>query len=398
MRKHHSLAVAWFVLEFGTFVFTKMSTIVPTVPIAMLIARVHPAVQSHPARTTRKPAHPARVVLSINSMEQVWADKLVSPVHARLERIANLTRVAAANGAEIVSFQEFAIIIDEDDVEQVRSRYRSIADDNDVYLSITYAYYARDGKGENKHLLIDDDGDVRLDYTKRYVSGIAELDVGEAGVYRKGPDVLQSTPRTGGSPSPSAGTWSSPPTCGRRATPAWTSCCRPRTSGRVAQSCSAHHRTIENGFSLVRPTFNGITIAANPNGEILARMDTPDDGDGVMYAAVPTRGGHDLPDTGRRTRLDQRRRHGCPDPARAAPPRQPNTDAVTRHRPRHHAASTRDSRRSPPRGSTRRHSRPCPPSCPRHSERARPGAPARWLGPMVDVTPAPGFDLDGSGR
>jgi hypothetical protein len=40
MSKHNALGVAWFVLGFGTFVFTRMSAIVPTIPIATLIAPV----------------------------------------------------------------------------------------------------------------------------------------------------------------------------------------------------------------------------------------------------------------------------------------------------------------------------------------------------------------------
>jgi apolipoprotein N-acyltransferase len=49
-------------------------------------------------------------------------------------------------------------------------------------------------------------------------------------------------------------------------------------------------RAIENGFSLVRPTFNGITIAEDFNGKILAQMDSAETDDGIMYADLPTRG------------------------------------------------------------------------------------------------------------
>ena len=48
--------------------------------------------------------------------------------------------------------------------------------------------------------------------------------------------------------------------------------------------------TIENGFSFVRPTYNGFTYAADYNGNVLATMDSDDTQDGIMYADVPTNG------------------------------------------------------------------------------------------------------------
>jgi apolipoprotein N-acyltransferase len=52
---------------------------------------------------------------------------------------------------------------------------------------------------------------------------------------------------------------------------------------------SVYMRAIENGFSLVRPTFDGITIAEDFNGRILSQMDSAEAGDGILYADVPTR-------------------------------------------------------------------------------------------------------------
>jgi apolipoprotein N-acyltransferase len=53
---------------------------------------------------------------------------------------------------------------------------------------------------------------------------------------------------------------------------------------------SVYMRTIENGFSLVRPTQEGITVAVDFNGSILNQMDSADLSDGIMYADVPTEG------------------------------------------------------------------------------------------------------------
>jgi apolipoprotein N-acyltransferase len=53
---------------------------------------------------------------------------------------------------------------------------------------------------------------------------------------------------------------------------------------------SAYMRTIEGGFSVVRPTYHGITFAADYSGNILDQMDSADPGDGIMYADLPTQG------------------------------------------------------------------------------------------------------------
>ena len=226
------------------------------------------------------------------SMDNVWADKLVSPFDKRIARIANITKTAASNGAKIVSFQEFAILINEEDEGRLREEYQRIAKENDLFLSITYAYYAKEGKGENKHLLIDNHGEILLDYTKRYVSVLAELDLGEAGIYRKGPEIIQSvdTPfakigisicrdmefthyiRQAGSANVDI-----------MLSPAW-----EETKGLVVHS--SYQRTIENGFSLVRPTYNGITVAVDYYGNILNQMDSAETDDGIMYSDVPTQG------------------------------------------------------------------------------------------------------------
>ena len=40
MSKNNYLSVLWFVLGFGIFIFTRMSKLVPTIPVAILIAPV----------------------------------------------------------------------------------------------------------------------------------------------------------------------------------------------------------------------------------------------------------------------------------------------------------------------------------------------------------------------
>jgi apolipoprotein N-acyltransferase len=53
---------------------------------------------------------------------------------------------------------------------------------------------------------------------------------------------------------------------------------------------SYYLRAVENGFSFVRPTYNGISYALDYNGNILAWMDSEQSKDGMMYADVPVKG------------------------------------------------------------------------------------------------------------
>ena len=63
------------------------------------------------------------------------------------------------------------MIINEEEEVMLREQYQRIAKENGIFLSITYAYFAKEGKGENKHLFIGGDGKILLDYTKRYLLG-----------------------------------------------------------------------------------------------------------------------------------------------------------------------------------------------------------------------------------
>ncbi len=222
-------------------------------------------------------------------MEKVFKDRLTSPFEKRLSKIEKLIKTATSNDAKIVSFQENAIIINEEDHNKLREEFKRIARKNNIYLTITYAYYAKKGKGENKHLLIDNKGEILLDYTKRYLVGIGDL--GETGVFVKGPEIIQSVDTPYGKIG--------------------LSICRDMEMAKYIKQAgkagvdimfssayewpkswlpSNTHKTIENGFSLVRPTYNGITYAQDYNGNILNQMDFDETDTGIMYADIPTKG------------------------------------------------------------------------------------------------------------
>ncbi len=222
------------------------------------------------------------------SMDRVYSEKLTSPFE-NIYRIEKLTKTAASQDAKIVTFQEFAMTINKDDENKLIEEYKRIAKESNIYLSITYAYFVEEGKGENKHLLIDNNGDIQLDYTKRYLLGFGPY--GETSVFKKGAEVIQTMDTPYGrigicicrdmdflSYIRQAGTKNVDIMLG------------PSYDFPKSKGPGYWLRTIENGFSFVRPTYNGITFAADYNGNILAQMDSDETEDGIMYADVPTKG------------------------------------------------------------------------------------------------------------
>jgi len=224
--------------------------------------------------------------------EVMWSDRLVSPFVRTISKIENLTRTAVSNGAKIVSFQEFAMMIDEEDEERLKEEFQRIAKENDVYLSMSYATYAKVGKGENIHIFIDNNGEVQLDYKKRYVSGSSELDLGEAKYFLKGPEIIQWVDTPYGRIAVSICRDLEMTTFMRQAGQAnadiMLSSAWEHEQGLVIHS--SYLRTIEHGFSLVRPSQHAITVAVDYDGNILNQMDFADPGDGIMYADIPTQG------------------------------------------------------------------------------------------------------------
>jgi apolipoprotein N-acyltransferase len=223
------------------------------------------------------------------SMENIWAEKLYSPFEETLSRIENLTFTAAENEARIISFQEHAITIDTKDEARLRREYQRIARENHVYLSITYSYYSNTEKGENKHLLIDDGGEVLLDYSKRYLLGIGKY--GETMVFKKGPEIIQAadTPygKIGISICRDMDFLAFIRQAGKSKVDIMLS---PSYDFPKSTEPSYLLRTVENGFSFIRPTYNGVSYAADCHGKVLTQMDSDETETGIMYASVSTKG------------------------------------------------------------------------------------------------------------
>jgi apolipoprotein N-acyltransferase len=141
----------------------------------------------------------------------------------------------------------------------------------------------------NIHLFIDNNGVIQLDYAKRYLLGIGPF--GEASVFKKGAEIIQSTDTPYGRIGIAI--------CRDMGFPSYIKqAARDHVDIMLAPSYDWPKspvpwyisNTIENGFSIVRPTYNGHTYAADYNGNVLAHMDSDETEDGLMYVDVPTRG------------------------------------------------------------------------------------------------------------
>ena len=223
------------------------------------------------------------------SMDEIYRNKTLSPFEETMSKIENLTKKAVSNNAKIVTFQEYSIIISEENENKLINQSKKTAKNNDIYFSITYGIFPKEGKGVNKQLLINNQGEIEIDYTKRYLLGLGEH--GETGVFKKGPEVIQTAATPYGRIGISiCRDMSFPPYIRQAGKNNVDIMLGPSYDFPKSTSLLYSLRSIENGFSFVRPVYNGISFAVDFEGKILAQMDSDKTEDGIMYADVPTKG------------------------------------------------------------------------------------------------------------
>jgi len=140
------------------------------------------------------------------------------------------------------------------------------------------------------NLLISNQGVLEVNYRKRYLLGMGDL-FGETLIYNKGPEVIQSANTPYGRIGVSICRDMSFASYARQAgeqqvdimlDPSYDV---PKSGGPIYAL-----RAIENGFSMVRPVYNGYSYAVDYNGKLLADMDSDSTDTGIMYADVPIKG------------------------------------------------------------------------------------------------------------
>lgn len=225
--------------------------------------------------------------------QDLFSDEF-SPYEKTMSQIEDLTKEAASNGANIVAFQEAAIKIHEKDEKNLIEDFTALAVENDVYFSLAYGVLPDEGKGRNMAILISNQGELEVNYQKRYLMGMGDI-AGESTIYEKGPEVIQSAETPYGRIGVATCRDMSFPSYARQAgeqqvdilfNPSYD---YPKSTGEMYSL-----RAVENGFSMVRPVYNGYSYAVDYNGKLLASMDSDNTDTGIMYADVPTQGANTI--------------------------------------------------------------------------------------------------------
>ena len=223
------------------------------------------------------------------SIEKVLKQRLCSPFEKTVSMIAQLTGQAALGGAKIVVWQEFAILIDKEDQARFLETVQRLARENAVYLAISYGILPKRGKGENRCVLVDDKGQLEVNYLKH------NLAVGESYFMKKGSGGLSVVDTPYGRIGVAI--------CRDLEFPAYM-----REAGRKkadivlspafdfpkgitpSNTYNQMLRSVEGGFSLVRAVRNGLSVSVDYHGRVLSSMNYFTASNAIMYADVPRKG------------------------------------------------------------------------------------------------------------
>ncbi len=230
--------------------------------------------------------------LSGNNREvlDALANQEISDFSKIMTEAEELVTKAAENDAEIVVFNEFALYIEEDDEQKLLETLSQISEKNNVYLSFSYIKFITGAKETNQQVLLDKKGKVLLNYQKRFPLG---LDFGgEAKYIAKGPEKIQFADTEYGRIGLNICRDMFSPTylyqAGKNDVDIMLN---PSYEASRGYSHYYEMRGIEYGFSIVRPSKNGISYARDPHGNVIASMDYfATSNNGIMYADVPTKG------------------------------------------------------------------------------------------------------------
>ncbi len=257
-------------------------------------------------------AYGAARLLLINPEDMVRVAAVTTPAHATarmmgegpgktpfnlkesLTVLKTKTVKAAKAGAKIIAWQEYADLISDEDIDTYIRHGQKIADRENIYLLLTAGILDEDfkEKGENVSILIDPDGDIKWRYMKSYLVPMVEEPYFKKGnkeiptqetPYGKIASVIcfdNDHPRYVRSAADDVGLLLVPAFDGTTLTP--------------VHSKMAVFRAIENGFSILKPTGRGLSIAADYCGRVIAKQNYFTSGKRVMLADIPIRSVHTI--------------------------------------------------------------------------------------------------------
>ncbi len=219
--------------------------------------------------------------------------------------IENRVHQAAQAGAGIVALQEYGILIPEKQEESLIEKMKRIAKQNNIYLCVNYLYpppmeqesydytfgfieLPDEEEGRNKALLISDTGEVKIEYVKRHLprlegnyildSDSDQFPVVDTPYGRIGVVICKDMEYSRfmkQAAEKKADIIIAPSSEAARA---------------LAITYSQMLRSVEYGFSFIRPCDYGLSVAVDYHGNILGSMNAFTTPLETMYAHVPTKG------------------------------------------------------------------------------------------------------------
>ena len=217
--------------------------------------------------------------------------KIFPSIEEYKKRLDVLSHNAAAGGARVIVWQEYGFQIAEDEEPAFIDYCSSLARGENVYICIGLIVYKKNLnlKGENKSILINPDGKVEWQYVKyNLVPGL------ETAKIKRGKPVLPfvQTPY------------------GIFSTAICHDCDFPRyilQAGRGGadvllnptldwkETTPLHtnmtvFRAVENGFSIMHPAGDGLSIAVDYHGNVLAVKNDFMTKNDIMFADIPVKG------------------------------------------------------------------------------------------------------------
>jgi apolipoprotein N-acyltransferase len=238
-------------------------------------------------------------------IDKMLNERLFTPLEETLEKISHTTIEAASSHSEIIVFQEFSLVIPEEEEQEAILNLKEIAKENDVYLCIGYVSMPELLEGEHKEfmgymelsdeeeegrnvaLFISNRGEIVSEYQKH------NLVFGEATWVLEGPGVIPVVETPFGRIGIAICKDMEFPDYMRQAGKQNADIILAPSFEAISSLSITYAqmlRTIEQGFSFVRPCANGLSIAADFNGRILSSMNSFTSSNSIMYADVPTNG------------------------------------------------------------------------------------------------------------
>lgn len=197
------------------------------------------------------------------------------------------TQQQARAGARIISWPEIAVPVAKEDEAALMERGRQVAREQQIFLLMSlHTNLGPHRPWENKIVLISPSGSVLWDYFK------AKIPPGDPDVPGDGSIKLSETPfgRIAGVICFDMDFPKLIRQAGKAHTAILFAPYLDWEAIKLTHARMAVFRAIENGFSLVRPTSNGLSLIVDYQGRVLASMDHFTAKDRVLVGQVPTRG------------------------------------------------------------------------------------------------------------